>query len=167
MSLPDRAAVSARLWEIAEHHIIAEWICCEPLEPRHDLCSWGYAALDMTKTLLVDADPEEAWNPAAPVLDAVMQLLDEARQTPPPVQICELPHQSTDEEDECERQRTAALVADRAAVYTEVADRLAADAEQGAKEGFTRIYRRSAAMQVREWGDELRRLTDAGSQEQP
>ena len=49
---------------------------------------------------------------------------------------------------------------DRAAVYTEVADRLAVDAEQGAKEGFTRIYRRSAAKQVREWGEELRRMAD-------
>lgn len=45
--------------------------------------------------------------------------------------------------------------ADRAAVYAEVADRLAADAEQGGKEGFTRIYRRSAAQQVRAWADEL------------
>jgi hypothetical protein len=44
--------------------------------------------------------------------------------------------------------------ADRAAIYREVADRLAADAEQGEKEGFTRIYRRSAARQVREWADE-------------
>jgi hypothetical protein len=43
--------------------------------------------------------------------------------------------------------------ADRAAIYREVADRLAADAEQGEKEGFTRIYRRSAARQVREWAD--------------
>src|SRR4051812_49080054 len=24
-----RAAVSAKLWAIAEHHIVAEWICCE------------------------------------------------------------------------------------------------------------------------------------------
>jgi hypothetical protein len=45
--------------------------------------------------------------------------------------------------------------ADRATVYAEVAERLAADAEQGAKEGFTRIYRRSAAKQVREWAEEL------------
>lgn len=51
----------------------------------------------------------------------------------------------------------AAQPADRAAVYGEVAGRLAADAEQGDKEGFTRIYRRSAAKQVREWGEELRR----------
>jgi|tagenome__1003787_1003787.scaffolds.fasta_scaffold20983200_7 hypothetical protein len=71
----DRAALSAKLWEIAEHHIIAEWICCEPLEPRHDLCAKGYAALSMAKTLLVDGDPEEVWNPAAPLLDAVIDLL--------------------------------------------------------------------------------------------
>jgi len=44
--------------------------------------------------------------------------------------------------------------ADRAAIYREVADRLAADAEQGEKEGLTRIYRRSAARQVREWADQ-------------
>jgi hypothetical protein len=49
---------------------------------------------------------------------------------------------------------------DRADVYAEVADRLAKDAETGDKEGLTRIYRRSAAKQVREWGDELRRLAD-------
>jgi hypothetical protein len=48
----------------------------------------------------------------------------------------------------------AAAPADRATVYREVADRLAADAEQGEKEGFTRIYRRSAAKQVRDWADE-------------
>lgn len=52
---------------------------------------------------------------------------------------------------------------DRAAVYAEVADRLAADAEQGSKEGFTRIYRRSAAKQVREWAEELR-AQDGGMQ---
>src|SRR5206468_1828976 len=72
----DRAAVSAKLWEIAEHHIVAEWICCEPLDPKHDLCAQGYAALGMARTLLVDSDPEQAWNPAAPVLDAVMAVLN-------------------------------------------------------------------------------------------
>lgn len=61
---------------IAEHHIVAEWICCEPLDPKHELCAKGYAALDMVKTLLVD-NPE-AWNPAAPLLDAVLAVL------PPP-----------------------------------------------------------------------------------
>lgn len=44
---------------------------------------------------------------------------------------------------------------DRAAAYREVADRLATDAQQGNKEGFTRIYRRSAATQVRQWADEF------------
>lgn len=75
----DRTALSEKLWRIAEHHIIAEWICCEPLEPRHHLCAKGYAALGMTKTLLVDSAPEEAWNPAAPVLDAVIAELEQLR----------------------------------------------------------------------------------------
>lgn len=43
---------------------------------------------------------------------------------------------------------------DRAVVYREVADRLAADAERGEKEGFTRIYQRAAATKVREWADD-------------
>ncbi|MGW4042998.1 hypothetical protein [Streptomyces sp. NPDC004721] len=54
--------------------------------------------------------------------------------------------------------------ADQAAVYAEVADRLAADAEQGDKEGLTRIYRRSAAKQVRDWANELRRMADEAQQ---
>lgn len=75
----DRAALAEKLWQIAEHHIVAEWICCEPLEPRHELCAKGYAALGMARTLLVDSDPEKAWNPAAPVLDAVLAELAAAR----------------------------------------------------------------------------------------
>jgi hypothetical protein len=71
----DRAALSARLWKIAEHHIVAEWICCEPVQPGHDLCAQGYAALGMVKTLLVDDDPGKAWNPSAPLLDAVLSVL--------------------------------------------------------------------------------------------
>ncbi|MFD4558996.1 hypothetical protein ACFWP5_32535 [Streptomyces sp. NPDC058469] len=42
----------------------------------------------------------------------------------------------------------------RAAVLRETADRLATDAEQGQKEGFTRIYQRAAATKVRGWADE-------------
>ncbi|WP_282084063.1 hypothetical protein [Streptomyces tendae] len=71
----DRAALSAKLWEIAERHIVAEWICCEPLEPGHDLCAKGYEALGMVKSLLVDADPGEAWNPSAPLLSVLAAVL--------------------------------------------------------------------------------------------
>ncbi|MEU5742008.1 hypothetical protein ABZ784_28955 [Streptomyces tendae] len=88
-ALRDRAALSAKLWEIAERHIVAEWICCDPLEPGHDLCAKGYAALGMVKSLLVDADPGEAWNPSAPLLDALAAVLpattDQAAVAPPPV----------------------------------------------------------------------------------
>lgn len=75
---PDRRAeISAKLWEIAEHHIVAEWICCQPIEPTHRPCMQGDVALSMVKVLLVDSP--EAWNPAAPLLDAVMGLLPSER----------------------------------------------------------------------------------------
>lgn len=65
----DRAAMSEKLWALAEHHIVAEWICCEPLAPGHDLCAQGYAALSMARSLFVD-DPEAAR--PAPLLEAVL-----------------------------------------------------------------------------------------------
>lgn len=74
MGTPEsRAEVSARLIEIAEHAIVAEWICCEPVDPKHRLCTKGYAALEMVRALLVD-DPR-AYRPEAPLLDVVMELL--------------------------------------------------------------------------------------------
>lgn len=76
MTVPTRDEVSRLLWEAAEYRIIAEMICCEPLEEGHDLCASGYAALDMAKFMLVDEDPEVVWNPNAPVLDKVMELLE-------------------------------------------------------------------------------------------
>src|SRR5690606_8846140 len=57
--------------------------------------------------------------------------------------------------------------ADRAAIYAEVAERLATDAEQGDKDGLTRTYRRSAAKQVREWADRLRRVADETATQSP
>ena len=71
----DRGAVSATLWATAEHHTVAEWICCDPINPDHALCAQGGAALRMLQALLVD-DPE-AWKPA-PLLDEVMRLLPPA-----------------------------------------------------------------------------------------
>jgi hypothetical protein len=86
----DRAALSAKLWEIAEQHIVAEWICCEPLEPGHTLCAKGYAALGMAKTLLVDSPG--AWNPEAPLLNAVLALLPAIPNQTHPVTAIELAH---------------------------------------------------------------------------
>ncbi|MFG3170610.1 hypothetical protein [Streptomyces sp. NPDC048200] len=68
----DRAALSARLWAVAEHNIVAEWICCEPINPDHELCVQGDATRRMVKALLVD-DPE-AIRPA-PLLDTVVAVL--------------------------------------------------------------------------------------------
>ena len=77
-----RTEISARLMAVAQHTIVAEWICCEPLDPKHDLCAQGYATREMTRALLVD-DPEASVT-AAPLLDAVMGLLP-AVPVPPPV----------------------------------------------------------------------------------
>ena len=171
----DRAAVSAALWAASEHHTVAEWICCDPIDPAHALCVQGGAALRMLKALLVD-DPE-AWKPA-PLLDEVMRLVPPAGTATEAHRLAlsealnlgtgapwdaiydratELGLPPLDRDPVAQRLGLLPPPADQAAVYAEVADRLAADAEQGDKEGFTRIYRRSAAKQVREWGEELRR----------
>jgi hypothetical protein len=84
----DRAALSARLWAVAEHNIIAEWICCEPINPKHELCVQGDATLRMVKALLVD-DPE-AIRPA-PLLDAVLAVL------PPPANRAAVLREAADE----------------------------------------------------------------------
>ena len=52
-----REQAAAALLAAAEHRIVAEWICCEPLEKGHDLCAKGYAALRMIRELIVD-NPE-------------------------------------------------------------------------------------------------------------
>jgi hypothetical protein len=157
MNLFSRDDVSRRLWQVAEHDITAEMICCDPLEPDHDLCARGYTALDVAKELFVD-NPDSY--KTAPVLDAVMRLLSAQTRLdrtvgPPdattilaarhldategpvqvgryvdqstrfaidqvlryiaqvhnassaPVGMCELPHQSTEEEEQCEKRRLA------------------------------------------------------------
>lgn len=121
----DRAAIAAHLWQIAEHHTVAEWICCDPIDPAHDLCVQGGVALQMLKALLVD--DLEAWKPA-PLLDAVMALV-----TPPVVrpelrdQIAEALRESCMTEDEAVGPMTEAVLAvlpqpvDRAAVLREAA----------------------------------------------
>jgi len=161
VELFSRAEVGRSLWQVAEHNITAEMICCDPLEPGHDLCARGYTALDVTRELFID-NPD-AHKPS-PLLDAVMQLLTAQAQLnqtikPPdaptilaarhldategpvqvgryvdqstrsaidrvlqyvasahnartgvPVEICERPHQSTEEEEECERRRVSSPV---------------------------------------------------------
>lgn len=56
----DRAAlrdrIAAALWQTVEHDIVAEWICCEPIDPSHTLCVQGGAAMRMIKSLIFDGD---------------------------------------------------------------------------------------------------------------
>lgn len=71
---------------------------------------------------------------------------------------------AADQTAEFELRGTAEI---RAAVYAEVADRLKADAEEGAKDGFTRIYRRAAADRVRVWANEVAAEAPAPETQQP
>lgn len=68
-----RERYAEAMWKSAEEVIIAEWICCEPLNPKHGLCAKGYAALGMIRALIVD-DPA-AWRPA-PLTTAVLAVRD-------------------------------------------------------------------------------------------
>jgi hypothetical protein len=61
------------LWQAAKHHVTAEWICCHPVDPTHELCVQGAAALRMIHSLLID-DPDAA--SPAPLLDAVLAVRD-------------------------------------------------------------------------------------------
>jgi hypothetical protein len=74
-----RAQWATALWEAAEHHTIAEWICCDPINPKHGLCVAGGKALEMLRALIVD-DPE-AYKPA-PLTTVALELA--AVSVPPP-----------------------------------------------------------------------------------
>jgi hypothetical protein len=101
------------------------WVDGDELMEAIAAAVWEHCSIEGTASLVVD-DPRNIAGTAAAVARRLLAA---------PVAVPSAP-------------------ADRAAIYREVADRLAADAEQGAKEGFTRIYRRSAARQVREWAGE-------------
>lgn len=68
-----RAHVSRRLVQLAEERCVAEWICCDPVDPTHLLCVQGNAARRMLTGLLTD--DEEVWPPTSELLDEVMRLV--------------------------------------------------------------------------------------------
>lgn len=74
-----RAQWASALWEAAEQNTIAEWICCDPIDPKHGLCVAGGKALEMLRALIVD-DPE-AYKPA-PLTTVALELA--AVSVPPP-----------------------------------------------------------------------------------
>lgn len=54
--LRDRIAASVR--HHIDHEIIAEWICCDPVNPSHHLCWWGEGVRQTMRSLLADNDDE-------------------------------------------------------------------------------------------------------------
>lgn len=68
-----RERYATAMWAAAEQAIVAEWICCEPLNPGHTLCAQGYHALRMISCLIVDSP---AQHKPAPLTDAVIAVHD-------------------------------------------------------------------------------------------
>lgn len=65
-----RERIGVTLRDVFDHRIIAEWICCDPINPEHDLCARGQAAREMVASLLED-DQTRGGSPS-PILDAVL-----------------------------------------------------------------------------------------------
>jgi hypothetical protein len=59
----------------ADFSIVGEWICCNPVNPEHDLCVKGDIARQMLAAVLAD-DPERLFVPSK-LVDAVMAVRDE------------------------------------------------------------------------------------------
>lgn len=68
-----RAHVSRRLVELAQQRVVAEWICCDPIDHTHALCVQGDATRRMMTALLTDDDT--VFPPTSELLDEVMRLV--------------------------------------------------------------------------------------------
>lgn len=103
-----RERYAETLRQIVDYRIVAEWICCEPINPKHKLCKKGAAAREMVGALLSD---EGAY--PSHVLDALMGVRDgelaELR-----ARVAVLEQQLTDAEAEVARQHTDCQAAEAA-----------------------------------------------------
>ena len=68
-----REQYAAALLRAFDDQIIAEWICCEPINPGHKLCKNGETARKMVAGLLSDSD-QDAY--PSRILDALMTVRD-------------------------------------------------------------------------------------------
>ncbi len=72
-----RERVGAALRKAVDYQIIAEWICCDPVRPDHDMCSRADAMREAMRQLLTDdPDPDGLLDLNSKVLDAVMNALE-------------------------------------------------------------------------------------------
>jgi predicted RNase H-like HicB family nuclease len=68
-----RRLISERLLKVATQRVEREWICCDPVDPSHELCVQGDAALRMLTALLTD--DETVFPPTSDFLDEVIRLI--------------------------------------------------------------------------------------------
>src|SRR5690606_9312085 len=65
-----RDRVAEALRAAAEYSIVGEWICCDPINPDHELCVKGDIARQMLRAVL--ADDEEVLFVPSKVVDVVL-----------------------------------------------------------------------------------------------
>ncbi|MFF0864185.1 hypothetical protein ACFYUV_20670 [Nonomuraea sp. NPDC003560] len=63
----------------ADFSIMGEWICCDPINPDHELCVQGGIARQMLAAVLTD-DPERLFVPSK-LVNAVMAVRDEGMES--------------------------------------------------------------------------------------
>ncbi len=68
-----RALVSAEVLHVAIERTTREWICCNPVNPDHELCVKGEATVNMLTALLTDDDA--VFPSRSDVLDVIMGLV--------------------------------------------------------------------------------------------
>lgn len=67
-----RRRLAEAILKAADEQILAEWICCEPINPAHELCREGDATRRMVRALILD-DPIA--DRQSPVMDALLDAL--------------------------------------------------------------------------------------------
>ncbi|MEU4578965.1 hypothetical protein [Nonomuraea sp. NPDC023979] len=70
-----RRRIAEAIRAAADCPIVAEWICCDPVNPDHDLCVKGDIARQMLRAVLAD-DEEKLYLPSG-IVDAVLAVRDE------------------------------------------------------------------------------------------
>ncbi|WP_214322070.1 hypothetical protein [Nonomuraea sediminis] len=70
-----RRQYAAAIREAADYSIVGEWICCDPVNPDHELCFKADIARQMLAAVLAD-DPDRLFVPSR-LADAVMAINDQ------------------------------------------------------------------------------------------
>lgn len=68
-----RAEIAKALRESFDYHIVAEWICCYPVDPAHELCVMA----DTVRRSVIEvlSDDSGLWPGESPVINTITDLV--------------------------------------------------------------------------------------------